>query len=112
MRLRLITDYTSNALWLVRDANVPTQPFLKNRAGVIALPAGDKLKVLMVAPGSPAEKSGWKEGMEIAAVDGHKIDAGYRKSTWSHWATQPAGTRVALRLTDGSTKELVLADYF
>jgi ATP-dependent Zn protease len=51
-------------------------------------------------------------GTEILAVNGQKIGAGYRTSVLSHWATQAAGTRVALTLVDGSTRELVLADYF
>ena len=66
----------------------------------------------MVAPGSPAERAGWKDGTQIAAVDGHKIDAAYRNSTLSRWTMQPPGTRVTLTLADGSTRELVLADYF
>jgi hypothetical protein len=111
-RFRLLTDYAQDAIWLVADPKSIAPPFPKNRAGIIALPAGDRLKVLMVAPGSPAELGGWKEGMEIVAIDGQKIDAGYRKSNLSHWATQPVGTRVSLRLADDSTKDVVLADYF
>ncbi len=111
-RFRLLTDYAQDAIWLVADPKAAAQPFPRNRAGIIAQPAGDRLKVLMVAPGSPAEQSAWKEGMEITAIDGHKIDAGYRNSATSHWATQPAGTRVSLTLADGSTKDIVLADYF
>ena len=111
-RFRLLTDYVANAVWLEGAAKVLAQPFPKNRAGVIALHAGDRLKVLMVAPRSPAEQGGWKEGMEILAIDGHKVDAGYRNSSVSRWATQPAGTRVTLTLADNSTKDIVLADYF
>jgi S1-C subfamily serine protease len=111
-RFRLITDYAHDELWLVADAKALAEPFLKNRAGLLSLPAGDRLKVLMVAPGSPAERAGWKEGAEIVAVNGQKIGAAYRTSVLSHWATQAAGTRVALTLVDGSTRELILADYF
>ena len=111
-RFRLLTDYADNAIWLQADAGELAQPFLKNRAGIIALPADDRLKVLMVAPGSPAEQSGWKEGMEIVAIDGQKIDAAYRRSTLSRWATQAAGTRVTLTLADASSKVIVLADYY
>jgi len=111
-RFRLLTDYADNAIWLQADAHELAQPFLKNRAGIIAQPADDRLKVLMVAPGSPAEQGGWKEGMEIVAIDGQKIDAAYRHSTLSRWATQAAGTRVTLTLADHSTRVLVLADYY
>jgi hypothetical protein len=111
-RFRLLTDYAQNAIWLVADPNAVAQPFPRNRAGVIALPAGDRLKVLMIAPRSPAEQGAWKEGTEIVAIDGHRIDASYRNSPLSRWATQAAGTHVVLTLADGSTKEIVLADYF
>ena len=111
-RFRLISDYPHDQLWLVGDAKALAEPFLKNRAGLLTLPAGDRLKVLMVAPGSPAARAGWKEGTEIVAVNGQKIGDGYRNSVLSHWATQAAGTRVALSVVDGSTRELILADYF
>ncbi len=111
-RFRLITDYARDEIWLAADASSMQQPFLRNRAGIIALPAGDRLRVLMVAPGSPAEQGGWKEGMEIKAIDGHGIDASYRTSPLSHWATQAAGTHVALTMTDDSTREIILADYY
>ena len=111
-RFRLITDYAQDAIWLAADPGSKPPPFPRNRAGIIALPAGDRLKILMVAPGSPAEHDGWKEGMEIVAIDGHKIDAAYRNSAMSRWATQPAGTRVTLTLADESRKVITLADYF
>ena len=111
-RFRMLTDYAADAIWLLNDATSQAQSFPRNRAGLITVPAGDRLKVLMVAPGSPAELDGWKEGTEIVTIDGHKIDANYRNFPWSHWATQPAGTHVRLTLPDGSTKDLILADYF
>jgi len=111
-RFRLLTDYSHGAIWLVGDAKALGEPFRKNRTGLITTAAGDKLNVLMVAPGSPAERAGWKEGAQILAIDGHKIDAGYRNSPLSRWAFQASGTRVSLTLADGSIGELVLAEYF
>jgi hypothetical protein len=95
--------------------NVPNklaQPFVKDRSGLAGLPSVDRLKVLFVAPGSPAEKGGWKEGAEVIAVDGHKIDAKYSGSELSHWSKQPPGTVVTLTLADGKTRQLILADYY
>ena len=111
-RFRMLTDYAADNVWLVGDSKALAEPFPRNRAGLITFPSGDRLKVLMVAPGSPAEQGGWKENMEIVAIDGHRIDAAYRSSALSRWANQAAGTRVALTLADNSAKELVLADYF
>jgi hypothetical protein len=59
--------------------------------------------------------TGWVQGtihVDLAEQGCQKIGAAYRTSVLSHWATQAAGTRVALTLVDGSTRELILADYF
>jgi len=111
-RFRLITDYPHNALWLIPDTNALAQPFGKDRSGLIGLPSGDRVKVLLVAPGSPAEKAGWKEGTEIIAVDGHKIDAIFEASAQAQWGEQAAGTVTVLTLADGTTQQLILADYY
>jgi hypothetical protein len=111
-RFRLITDYPHNALWLIPDTNALAQPFGKDRSGLIGLPSGDRVKVLLVAPGSPAEKAGWKEGTEIIAVDGHKIDANFKASAQAQWGEQPGGTVITLTLADGTTQQLILADYY
>jgi C-terminal processing protease CtpA/Prc len=76
------------------------------------MPAKDRLKVLMVAPGSPAERAGLKEGAEIVAVDGKQVDAGYSGSDLSRWPHQAPGTVVKLTLADGSIQPLTLQDYY
>jgi hypothetical protein len=111
-RFRLITDYPHDALWLSADPKALTQPFARNRAGLDFAPSPDKLVVMLVRPGSPAEHSGWKQGTEVIAIDGHRIDATYSGSALSHWPEQPAGTVVTLALADGSTRQLTLADYY
>jgi C-terminal processing protease CtpA/Prc len=95
-----------------RDAERIRDPFVKDRSGLAALPAKDRLKVLMVAPGSPAERAGLKEGAEILAINGKPIDAGYSGSALSQWAHQAPGTTVELTLSDGSTQQLTLQDYY
>jgi aspartyl protease/PDZ domain-containing protein len=111
-RFRLVTDYPHNAVWLIPNASALAEPFPKGRSGLNVTPAGDRLKVLLVAPGSPAAETGWKEGDEITAIDGQKIGPAYSGSPLSRWAGGPAGTEVTLSLTDGSTRKLTLADYF
>jgi hypothetical protein len=111
-RFRLITDYPHEALWLIPDPKALAEPFPKDRSGLIARHMGDRLKVLMVAPDSPAERSGWKEGTEIVAVDGNKVSASYNGSPLSRWTTGRPGTTVTLTLADGSTRQLTLADYY
>jgi hypothetical protein len=111
-RFRLMTDYPHNAIWLIPNASALAEPFRKDRSGLYVTPAGDRLKVLLVAPGSPAAQAGWKDGDEITAVDGQKIGPAYSGSSLSWWAERLAGTEVTLSLADGSTRKLTLADYF
>jgi hypothetical protein len=111
-RFRLLTDYPHDALWLIPDAERLRDPFVRDRSGLAAMPAKDRLKVLMVAPGSPAERAGLKDGAEILAVDGKQIDTGYSGSELSQWAHQAPGTIVKLTLADGSIQQLTLQDYY
>lgn len=111
-RFRLLTDYADNALWLIPDKEALARPFQRNRAGLITHLVGDRLKILMVAPGSPAELAGWKESDEIIAIDGTKIGPNFRSTELSHWAQQPAGTTVTLQLANSSVRKITLADYY
>jgi hypothetical protein len=111
-RFRLITDYPHDALWLAAAPEALVVPFARNRAGLDFTPAADRLVVMLVRPGSPADHGGWKEGMEVVAIDGQRIDAKFSGSALAHWSEQPAGTLVTLTLADGSTKPLMLADYY
>jgi len=88
------------------------KPFDKDRSGLVAQTGKNALKILMVAPGSPAERAGWKQGEELIAIDGHAIDAAYEGSPLARWGRQPAGTVVKLTKGDHSVHDLTLADYF
>jgi hypothetical protein len=111
-RFRLLTDYPHDALWLIPDPEHLRDPFVRDRSGLATMPAKDRLKVLMVAPGSPAERAGLKEGAEIVAVDGKQIDADYSGSALSQWTHQAPGTVVKLTLADGSIQQISLQDYY
>ena len=111
-RFRLLTDYPHDALWLMADESRLHNPFIKDRSGIAAQPESDRLKILMVAPASPAEHAGIKQGAEIVSVNEVRIDAGYGRSDLSQWAHQPAGTVVKLTFADGSTQQLTLRDYY
>ena len=111
-RFRLVADYPHDALWLTPDPKLVAEPFPKNRAGLDFMPASDRLVVMLVRPGSPAERGGWNKGTEVIAIDGHKIDANYSGSPLARWSQRPPGTVVALTLADGSIRQLILADYY
>jgi hypothetical protein len=101
-RFRLVTDYPHNAIWLTPNANALAEPFPKRRSGLMVEQAGDRLKVILVAPGSPAARADWKEGAEITAIDGQKIGPGYLGSPLSHWSEGAPGTEVTLSLAVSS----------
>jgi hypothetical protein len=111
-RFRLVTDYAHNAIWLTPNAAAIAEPFPKRRSGLMVIHYRDRLKVIQVAPGSPAAQAGWKEGVEITAIDGQKIGVGFLGSSLSHWSEGAPGTEVTLLLADGSIRKLTLADYY
>jgi hypothetical protein len=111
-RFRIVTDYGRDRLWLIPSAEALQKPFRKNRSGLGSAFAGDRLRVVHVSRGGPAERLGWKEGEEIVAIDGLPIDAGYLSSPRSFWGSGPAGTTVRLTMADGSVRTLTLEDYF
>jgi hypothetical protein len=112
-RFRLVTDYPHNAIWLTPNAAAMAEPFPKRRSGLIVEQAGDRLKVVLVAPGSPAAaRTDWQAGAEITEIDGQKIGPGYLGSPLSHWSEGAPGTEVTLSLVNGSIRKLTLADYY
>ena len=85
---------------------------LAGRAGLNTVFEGDHLRVVYVAPGSPAEAAGWKAGEQVTAIDGKPIGAGYNGSDQSLWLYGAAGKAVTLKTADGAVRKLVLKDYF
>ena len=111
-RFRLITDYPHSRLLLGADPVAAAQPFLKDRSGLRAMFAGDRLKVMYVSKGSPAQADGWKVGDEIVAVDGEAVSRGYLNGPHATWSAGAAGQAVSLTLGDGAKRTLTLRDYF
>jgi hypothetical protein len=110
-RFRLAIDNARDALYLIRGRG-PFPPLPRDRAGLRTVIAGDRLKVVFVSPGSPADTAGFKAGEEIVAVNGKRVDAGYYASAAHDWEKWAAGRRVLLRCADGREIPIVLADYY
>lgn len=111
-RFRLMTDYPHDRLYLVPNAEGLDAPFRRDRSGLNVVKEGRGLRVLFVAPGSPAQAAGWKAGEIITAVNGHGIADDYDGSELSHWNEGEAGQTVTLTLADGTVRRLVLRDYY
>jgi len=106
-RFRILFDYPDQALWLTPGENWD-RPFERNRTGLQTTYDDGALRVVFVAPGSPAEKAGWKAGERIVAIDGEKV----KRDDSRAWRRQPAGTKVQLKTDKGEQRELLLADYY
>jgi hypothetical protein len=111
-RFRVITDYPNSRLLLGVDPVAVAAPFQRDRSGLRALFAGDRLRVGLVSRGSPAAADGWKTGEEIVAIDGEAISPAFLSGPHAKWSSGRPGDIVDLTLADGSRRRLTLKDYF
>lgn len=110
-RFNLGVNFPANQLSLRPIESVLNTGFRKDRSGIGATRDRDQLRVIHVAPGSPAESAGLKVGDVIVAINGRRLDAAYFRSR-PHEGSGPAGKKFQLGLADGSTIEFILADYY
>lgn len=106
---RLVFDFGRDRLWRSPSAAMTLR---KDRAGLGLAVKSDRLLVMHVAAGSPAESGGWKEGEEIVEVDGQPVGPAYNAGNLWRWRFRAAGTLVRLKLSNGSVRHLQLADYY
>lgn len=109
-RFRVVFDYPHDCLWLEPGARFD-EPQPRDRSGLTVVRDGAALVVEYTAPGSPAEAAGWQKGERIAALDGVAVDGDWWR-VWAGWARAAAGTKVRLTMSDGTVRELTLADYY
>ncbi len=111
-RFRIIFDFGRGQIHLEPGPDWQTREFYRSLAGLAALPQGKRLKVILVAPGSPAEQAGWQKGMFVASVEGHS-GTGIELSTRLRKLSRAAkGTRVVLLDQNGVDRSVVLARYY
>jgi hypothetical protein len=111
-RFRVIVDYGRDRAHVEPGPDWQSRPFRKDRVGLGGSFDEDGVLVTVVAPGSPADKAGWKAGQRITSIDGRPITAGSWREAVFAWRKMPAGT--AIRLTDGEGRvhELAASDYY
>lgn len=108
---RVLLDPTAGRMILSPGPHVD-QPPVRSTSGLLVGVARDRLKVLHVMRGGPAQAAGWKEGDMICAVDGQTIPADYPTSPLASWSAGTPGRTVALRMCDGSERKLTLRYFY
>jgi hypothetical protein len=108
----IVLDVSQGRLWLRSAPPRARLPMLKDRSGLGLAASATDLTVVHVASGSPAAQAGWAAGEHVIAVNGRPIDGSYTRGLLWQWRYGQAGTRVALKLADGTTRVLKLADYY
>lgn len=108
----IVLDVSQGRLWLRSAPPQARLPMLKDRSGLGLAPSATDLTVVHVASGSPAAQAGWGVGEHVVAVNGRPIDGSYTRGLLWQWRYGQAGTRVTLKLADGTTRTLRLADYY
>lgn len=111
-KFRVTTDFNRNMLYLGVDENANALSLSRHRSGLRLLQEDQSLRVILVARNSPAEKAGWKIGDQIASVSGHRIDEHYWRGSVAQWHELGNGTKVNLVMVDGTSRLLVLQDYY
>ena len=109
-QFRLAIDYAAAAVFVAKDPSAPARPTLRDLSGLGFAVQPDRLRVVHVARGGPAQGD-WRVGEEIVAVNGRRIDSGYGRTLWK-WRNGGLGPHVRLTLASGSVRLLDLARYY
>jgi hypothetical protein len=110
-RMRVIIDFPHDRISVLPDQKLLRQPFRKDRSGLGAMRLPDRLRVVLVAAGSPAAAAGIIVGDEIVAINDQPLNADYFRDH-PRMGSQPAGTVYYLTLSNREKVKLILADYF
>ena len=83
-------------------------PPLRSTSGLVLRAEVDRLTVLHVMRGGPAEADGWHAGVQICRVD----DAAITRDAPFRWPVDHPGRTVSLGLCDGTTRSLTLRAFY
>ncbi|MDF2495924.1 MAG: hypothetical protein K0S66_2858 [Sphingomonas sp.] len=108
---RVLLDPSANRMILAPGRKADTLP-LRSTSGLLFGIDRDRLRVLHVMRGSPAEATGWKEGDMICGIDGQPIPRDYGTLPLATWSAGEPGRTVALRLCNGAERKLTLRQFY
>lgn len=110
-RFRVVCDFHDNLLYLSPDNDLLSRPFRKDRSGLQIAPKENGWQVIFVAPGSPAEEHGLKVNDLITAINGRDTSQ-IPTADVQAWRWGAPRDQITLTLSDGSTRQFRLRDYF
>lgn len=108
---RVLLDPGAGRMVLARYPDAAAEP-RRSTSGLLVGLGHDRLRVLHVMRGSPAQATGWRAGEEVCAVDGEAIGADYRTRPIAGWTAETPGRTVKLRLCDGEARALTLQRFY
>lgn len=106
-RYRVLLDPGAGRMILLPGARA-TQAAARSTSGLLLGQEGDRLRVLHVMRGGPAEADGWRNGDSICQVDGVAI----RRGAETGWSAGTPGRTVRLTLCDGPERPLMLRNFY
>lgn len=108
---RVLLDPTAGRM-ILQPGDKADEPPLRSTSGLLVGFNRDRLRVLHVMRGGPAEAGGWREGDTICTIDGAPIGAAYPTSPIATWSAGEPGRIVALGLCNGATRKLTLRRFY
>ncbi|WP_298093115.1 hypothetical protein [uncultured Sphingomonas sp.] len=109
-RYRVLLDPYAGRMVLKGDG--AQTPPLRSTSGLLVGVAPDRLRVLHVMRGSPAQAGGWRTDDLICAVDGRPVTKDYATSPLARWSVGAPGTVVRLSDCNGQTRTLTLRRFY
>ncbi len=110
-RFHVQIDAARGQIHLTPDDDAESEPFARDRSGLSTYREDRHLRILHVAPDSPADRAGLRADDRIVAIDGIEIPKAYPPGTVP-MGRKPAGTVIKLLTARGSDHMITLADYY
>lgn len=110
-RLHAVLDVPAGTFLYAANEG-PPKPLVRSTIGLQTAWDGGGVVVRHVMANSPAASGGWREGDRICAVDGAPVAQRAANQAAYPWSVKPSGTKLTLRLCDGTERALVAQDFY
>ncbi|QNQ07844.1 aspartyl protease family protein [Sphingomonas alpina] len=110
-KYRVLLDPKAGHMVLAPGAQ-SREPTVRSTSGLLVTAESDRLKVLHVMRGGPAERDGWRVGDTICVIDGTPVPDNYPSNPIASWSIGTPGRVVALDLCDGTRRNLTLRHFY